>query len=184
MVQDRWGNVWQIATLKEKVLAQPTMSTVSDSGAFVLTPIGCVRSSLMEREQAPRQGSEGAPDAWIELQSTVSGGLEGLRVGDEIVVITWFHRAKRDVLKVHPRGEAPWKRSMGPPSSISSRSFLERRTRSEDGLGPLRGQRASGAAASRRRGQGLIEGRLRLRRRGEELPAALVEEPSEPRLLG
>jgi tRNA-Thr(GGU) m(6)t(6)A37 methyltransferase TsaA len=105
MVQDRWGNVWQIATLKEEVLAQPTLSTVSDSGAFVLTPIGCVRSSLMEREQAPRQGSEGAPDAWIELQSTVAGGLEGLRVGDEIVVITWFHRAKRDVLKVHPRGD-------------------------------------------------------------------------------
>jgi tRNA-Thr(GGU) m(6)t(6)A37 methyltransferase TsaA len=105
MVKDRWGNVWQIATLKEEVLAQPTVSTVSDSGAFELTPVGYVRSSLMEREQAPRQGSEGAPHAWIDLQSTVADGLGGFRVGDEMVVITWFHRAKRDVLKVHPRGD-------------------------------------------------------------------------------
>jgi tRNA-Thr(GGU) m(6)t(6)A37 methyltransferase TsaA len=59
----------------------------------------------MEREQAPKQGSEGAPDAWIDVQSTVAGGLGGLRVGDEVVVITWLHRAKRDVLKVHPRGD-------------------------------------------------------------------------------
>jgi tRNA-Thr(GGU) m(6)t(6)A37 methyltransferase TsaA len=78
---------------------------VSDLGAFVLTPIGYVRSSLREREQAPKQGSEGAPDAWIDVQSTVADAPGGLRVGDEIVVITWLHRAKRDVLKVHPPGD-------------------------------------------------------------------------------
>jgi tRNA-Thr(GGU) m(6)t(6)A37 methyltransferase TsaA len=58
----------------------------------------------MERSQAPRQGNEGAPDAWIDLQGTVADGLGGLRVGDEMILITWLHRAKRDVLKVHPRG--------------------------------------------------------------------------------
>jgi tRNA-Thr(GGU) m(6)t(6)A37 methyltransferase TsaA len=105
MVQDRWGNVWQIATRQEEVLTPPTMSNVSDLGAFVLTPVGYVRSSLREREQAPKQGSEGAPDAWIDVQSTVADALGGLRVGDEIVVITWLHRAKRDVLKVHPPGD-------------------------------------------------------------------------------
>lgn len=105
MVQDRWGNVWQIATRQEEV-AQPTISTVSGSGAFGLAPIGYVRSTLTEREQAPRQGSEGGPDAWIDVQSTVADGLVGLHVGDEIVVITWFHRAERDVLEVHPRGDA------------------------------------------------------------------------------
>jgi|GEM_PF-817570 len=104
MVRDRWGNVWQIATPKEKALAEPTASTVLHSGPFELTPVGYVRSSLKEREQAPKQGSEGAPHAWIDLQSTVADGLGGVRVGDEIVMITWFHRAKRDVLKVHPRG--------------------------------------------------------------------------------
>ncbi len=105
MVQDRWGNVWQIATCQEEVLTPPTMSNVSDLGAFVLPPIGYVRSSLREREQAPKHGSEGAPDAWIDVQSTVADALGGLRVGGEIVVITWLHRAKRDVLKVHPRGD-------------------------------------------------------------------------------
>ncbi len=59
----------------------------------------------MERKQAPKQGSEGAPHAWIDLKSTVADGLGGIRVGDEMVVITWLHQGKRDVLKVHPRGD-------------------------------------------------------------------------------
>ena len=51
------------------------------------------------------QGSEGAPDAWLELAPFAVEGLDGLAVGDEIIVVTWLHEARRDVLKVHPRSD-------------------------------------------------------------------------------
>ena len=68
-------------------------------------PIGWVRSSLRSREDAPRQGREGAPDAWLELDLDVGAGLDGIAVGDEVIVLTWFHQARRDVLKLHPRDD-------------------------------------------------------------------------------
>jgi len=71
---------------------------------YSLNPVGVVRSTIENRKDAPRQGYEGAPAAWIELDASVEDGLDGLGAGDEIVVITWLHRAARDVLKVHPRG--------------------------------------------------------------------------------
>lgn len=71
--------------------------------SYTIKPIGVIRSDLTNRETAPRQGSEGAPDAWLEVNSTVAGGLEGIAVGDEIILITWLHQAQRDLLKVHPR---------------------------------------------------------------------------------
>jgi len=71
--------------------------------SYMIEPIGIIRSDLASREAAPHQGYEGAPDAWIEVNSTVVEGLEGIAVGDEIVLITWLHKAHRDILKVHPR---------------------------------------------------------------------------------
>jgi tRNA-Thr(GGU) m(6)t(6)A37 methyltransferase TsaA len=70
-----------------------------------LRTIGMIRSPLVAREQAPRQGREGAPDAWLELDPQVADGLAGVSVGDELLVITWLHAADRDVLQVHPRGD-------------------------------------------------------------------------------
>ena len=70
---------------------------------YTIKPIGVIRSDLVLREAAPRQGSEGAPDAWLEINATVAEGLEGITAGDEIVLITWLHQAQRDLLKVHPR---------------------------------------------------------------------------------
>ncbi len=70
-----------------------------------LQRIGIVRSPLKDRKSAPNQGSEGAPDAWIELTASVLEGLEGIVAGDELIVITWLHEARRDVLKTHPRGD-------------------------------------------------------------------------------
>jgi tRNA-Thr(GGU) m(6)t(6)A37 methyltransferase TsaA len=70
-----------------------------------LTPIGRVESPLTEREAAPRQGREGAPDAWLALEPSVLEGLEGLRPGDRMIVLTWLDRARRDVLRVHPRDD-------------------------------------------------------------------------------
>lgn len=73
-------------------------------GDLLLRPVGVVRSSLIDRHAAPRQGSEGAPDAWIQIDPRYSEALRGLGAGDEILVLTWFHEADRDVLAVHPRG--------------------------------------------------------------------------------
>ena len=70
-----------------------------------LQPIGWIRSSIRERSEAPKQGSEGAPDAWLEVNPLVAEGLDGLAVRDEIIVVTWLHQARRDVLKVHPRSD-------------------------------------------------------------------------------
>ena len=78
---------------------------LSPSHAFSVRAIGYVRSSLRSRDEAPRQGSEGAPDAWLELDLDVRTGLEGTTVGDEVIVLTWFHESRRDVLKLHPRGD-------------------------------------------------------------------------------
>jgi tRNA-Thr(GGU) m(6)t(6)A37 methyltransferase TsaA len=68
-----------------------------------LRPLGVIRSRLKRPGRAPLQGSEGAPDAWLELYPWAAEGLRGLAVGDAIVVLTWLHRARRDVLQVHPR---------------------------------------------------------------------------------
>jgi tRNA-Thr(GGU) m(6)t(6)A37 methyltransferase TsaA len=70
-----------------------------------LRPIGVIRSILKTRGEAPKQGSEGAPDAWLEVSSFAAQGLDGLLVGSDIIVVTWLHRARRDVLKVHPRSD-------------------------------------------------------------------------------
>lgn len=72
---------------------------------FSVQPIGHVRSPLESRKQAPLQGDEGAPDAWIELSEGVADGLDGMAPGMEFIVLTWFHRSRRDVLKLHPRGD-------------------------------------------------------------------------------
>jgi tRNA-Thr(GGU) m(6)t(6)A37 methyltransferase TsaA len=72
---------------------------------YDIRPIGVIRSKLTRRNSAPRQGKEGAPDAWVEVDPTVSEGLEGITIGHEIVLITWFHKAHRGILKLHPRGD-------------------------------------------------------------------------------
>jgi tRNA-Thr(GGU) m(6)t(6)A37 methyltransferase TsaA len=71
---------------------------------YPLRPIGVIRSALKHRTGAPRQGSEGAPDVWLEMHAWASKGLDRVSAGDELIVITWLHRGRRDVLQVYPRG--------------------------------------------------------------------------------
>jgi len=72
---------------------------------YPLRPIGFVESPLTELQAAPRQGDEGSPDCWLILNPDVRPALDGLRAGDDIVVITWLHLADRTVLQVHPRSD-------------------------------------------------------------------------------
>ena len=73
---------------------------------YLIEPIGVIRSELATREAAPFQESEGSPDAWLEVHSAFAEGLEGVRVGDDIILITWFHKGHRNILKLHPRRDA------------------------------------------------------------------------------
>ena len=95
------------------------------SAAMSLVPIGVVSSPLTDPAAAPKQGFEGAPDAWLVLEPRVAAGLDGMRPGDEIIVVTWLHRARRDILRVHPRDD---------PSSPERGVFT---TRSADRPNPI-----------------------------------------------
>jgi tRNA-Thr(GGU) m(6)t(6)A37 methyltransferase TsaA len=72
---------------------------------FTVRSIGRVESPLTSMADAPRQGDEGAPDAYLILNSEIQTGLDGLSIGDEIIVLTWLHEADRSILTVHPRGD-------------------------------------------------------------------------------
>lgn len=73
--------------------------------AIALTIIGRVESSLTDPDAAPRQADEGAPEAWLVFDERVREGLANVRPGDALVLLTWLDRARRDVLRVHPRGD-------------------------------------------------------------------------------
>ena len=71
---------------------------------YTIKPIGVIQSELTSLEAAPLQGDEGAPEAWLALTPQVGQGLAGIKAGDKLIVLTWLHRARREVLQVHPRG--------------------------------------------------------------------------------
>ena len=70
-----------------------------------LRPIGVIRSTLRNRSEAPKQGSEGAPDAWLDMQNFALAALDGIAPGDDLLILTWLHQSDRTVLKVHPRSD-------------------------------------------------------------------------------
>lgn len=72
---------------------------------YTIEPIGVIRSELKSLDDAPRQGDEGAPEAWLELNPNVADGLIGIQPGDDLFLFTWLHLADRTTLEVHPRGD-------------------------------------------------------------------------------
>jgi tRNA-Thr(GGU) m(6)t(6)A37 methyltransferase TsaA len=86
--------------------------------SFEVKPIGRVESALTEPESAPRQADEGAPEAWLIFEPAMLEGLRNIRPGDEVLLITWLDRARRDVLSVHPRADP----SRAPEGVFSTRS--------------------------------------------------------------
>lgn len=83
-----------------------------------LTVIGHVRSPLADPKDAPKQGHEGAPEAWLVFRDAVRDALADLREGEEVIVLTWLHRAERGALRVHPRDDL----SRAPLGVFSTRS--------------------------------------------------------------
>jgi tRNA-Thr(GGU) m(6)t(6)A37 methyltransferase TsaA len=78
---------------------------LSGENDYRIEPIGIIRSELTSLDAAPRQGNEGAPEAWVEIYEQVADGLVGIEVGDDLVILTWLHLARRDVLQTHPRND-------------------------------------------------------------------------------
>jgi tRNA-Thr(GGU) m(6)t(6)A37 methyltransferase TsaA len=83
-------------------MTNPASSAVA---AYEIRPVGHVESPLADRASAPKQGFEGAPQAWLVFHPEVTEGIRDLAVGAEIFVLTWLHQARRDVLAVHPRDD-------------------------------------------------------------------------------
>jgi tRNA-Thr(GGU) m(6)t(6)A37 methyltransferase TsaA len=70
---------------------------------YLVKPVGFVESSLVALADAPSQGDEGAPQAWLVFRPDVHDAMRDLRVGDRIIVITWLHQSRRDTLRTYPR---------------------------------------------------------------------------------
>ena len=84
-------------------MCQPRM-TDTTPGSLTLKVIGRIRSTLGATAEAPHQGDEDAPDAWLVLEPEYVAALEGISTGDALIVLTWLHQARRDLLQVRPRG--------------------------------------------------------------------------------
>ena len=93
--------------------------------SYEIRSIGYVESPLVDRESAPKQGSEGAPEAWLVFDSDVADGIRDLAVGADVFVLTWLHQSRRDVLAVRPRHDP-----RNPETGVFS-------TRSEDRPNPI-----------------------------------------------
>src|SRR5262245_34377644 len=79
--------------------------TTNKTQRALLRPIGVIKSTIKTRSNAPKQGYENAPDAWLDVNADLAEALDGIAAGDDIIVLTWLHRTKRDVLKVRPRSD-------------------------------------------------------------------------------
>jgi tRNA-Thr(GGU) m(6)t(6)A37 methyltransferase TsaA len=107
--------------------------------SYTIRPIGYVESPLVDRGTAPKQGFEGAPDAWLVIHPEVAEGIRDLGVGAEVFVLTWLHQARRDVLAVRPRDDP-----RNPLTGVFS-------TRSQDRPNPIGLHRVQVAAIEGRR---------------------------------
>ena len=108
--------------------------------AYQLRPIGWVESTLVDRESAPRQGDEGAPDAWLVFDPAVAPGLRDLAVGEDVIVLTWLDRGRRDELLTHPRDDL----SRSETGVFSTRSPI---ARIRSGCTPFTSSRSTGHAS-------------------------------------
>lgn len=76
---------------------------MNSTNTYALHPVGFIHSELTDRKDAPKQGQEGAPEAWVEVEPEFAEALDGIAAGDEIILLTWLDQSNRDVLQVHPR---------------------------------------------------------------------------------
>lgn len=101
LIEDPSGN---LVELFEPTLAEARLDDADDARAeaYQVRPIGWVESTLIDTADAPNQGDQGAPDAWLVINPEVREGIRDLQVGSDILVLTWLHQARRDELATQP----------------------------------------------------------------------------------
>jgi len=92
---------------------------------YQVRPVGHVESPLVDRADAPKQGFEGSPEAWLVFEPDMAEAARDLAADTDVFVLTWLDRAERDVLAVHPRDD---------PRNPQTGLF---RTRSQDRPNPI-----------------------------------------------
>ncbi len=105
MRTDKTGHVSVVYEIAREAFARQDAPFPGEGPQILLAPVGRVESPLTDRALAPKQGDEGAPDAWLVFDEGARAALRGLEAGMEILVLTWLDRGRRDVLTVHPRGD-------------------------------------------------------------------------------
>jgi tRNA-Thr(GGU) m(6)t(6)A37 methyltransferase TsaA len=113
LIEDPSGNPVE---LFEPTRAEARLDDVADAPSpvktYLVRPIGWVRSTLVDPADAPNQGHQGAPDAWLQINPEVREGIRDLEVGSTVFVLTWLHQARRDELATRP-GDNPTAPELG-----------------------------------------------------------------------
>jgi tRNA-Thr(GGU) m(6)t(6)A37 methyltransferase TsaA len=103
LIEDPAGNPVE---LFEPTRAEARLNDVAEAPSrtdtYLVRPIGWVDSTLVDLTEAPNQGQQGAPDAWLVISPEVREGIRDLQVGSDIVVLTWLHQSRRDELATRP----------------------------------------------------------------------------------
>jgi len=89
-----------------------------ETAAITLTPIGVMHCSLQAPEDAPKYYTESAVTGTLEIFPPFLEAMDGIEAGQTLVVLFWLHQARRDQLKVYPRGD----RSRGLRGVFATRS--------------------------------------------------------------
>jgi tRNA-Thr(GGU) m(6)t(6)A37 methyltransferase TsaA len=107
LVEDPSGNPVELfEPTRAEARLQGPRATRSGGETYQVDPIGWVESTLVDPADAPNQGCQGAPDAWLVIAPEVREGIRDLQVGSDIFVLTWLHQARRDELATRP-GDDP-----------------------------------------------------------------------------
>ena len=83
----------------------PKGTGMGDASSFEVVPIGHVESTLTDPAAAPEAGPRGRARGLARLRAGRRGRPRRAAPGDEVLVLTWLDRARRDVLRVHPRSD-------------------------------------------------------------------------------
>ena len=75
------------------------------TGDIRLTPIGMLHCGLHTPADAPKNYNESTETGILEIFPQYLQAMDGIEAGQIVVVLFWLHEARRDLLRVYPRGD-------------------------------------------------------------------------------
>jgi len=79
--------------------------SAGDGEKYLIKPIGILHGDLKDRRETPKNYDESEHCGVIEIYPPYEEAMGGIKEGQTIVVLFWLHQARRDILRVHPRGD-------------------------------------------------------------------------------